>query len=83
MLRNVVEKIFRELRRRFQIFLQPSAFTFLTQVKLVHAATALHNYLLQAKRVYAFNVASEVEDDGERSEEETETVEDEKNKAMI
>jgi hypothetical protein len=45
MLRNVVERIFRVLKCRFQIFLRASDFSFAVQVKLVYAATALHNFL--------------------------------------
>jgi hypothetical protein len=50
MLRNVVESVFGVFKRRFQIFFQPSAFPFSAQVKLIYAATALHNYLLGVEK---------------------------------
>jgi hypothetical protein len=44
-LRNVVERIFGILKRRFRILRSPPEYPFTTQVKLVFALTALHNFI--------------------------------------
>ena len=45
-LRNAVERIFGVLKRRFQCLAsKPQEFSFQTQVKLVYALTALHNFI--------------------------------------
>jgi hypothetical protein len=44
-LRNVVERIFGTLKRRFRILRSPPEYPYTTQVKLVFALTALHNFI--------------------------------------
>jgi hypothetical protein len=44
-LRNVVERVFGVFKRRFKIFDRAPQYAFKTQVKLVYALTALHNFI--------------------------------------
>ena len=44
-LRNVVKRIFGVLKRRFCILRAPPEYPYATQVKLVFALTALHNFI--------------------------------------
>ena len=44
-LRNVIERIFGILKRRFRILRTPPEYHFPTQVKLVFALTVLHNFI--------------------------------------
>ena len=46
-LRNIVERIFGVLKRRFKILNTPMEYSFSTQVKLVYALTALHNFIVE------------------------------------
>jgi hypothetical protein len=52
-------------------------------VKLIYAATALHNYLLRAEGECANNEAGEGEGENGGTDEETKNVEEEKYKDMI
>jgi hypothetical protein len=44
-LRNVIERIFGVLKRRFKVLRTAPEYAFDTQVKLVYALTALHNFI--------------------------------------
>ena len=46
-LRNVIERIFGVLKRRFAILNTPMKYSFATQVKIIYALTALHNFIIE------------------------------------
>ena len=46
-LRNVVERVFGVLKTRFQLFQRAPQFSLEVQCRLVYAATALHNFLIE------------------------------------
>ena len=70
MLRNVIERIFGILKRRFKILKTASEYTMEIQVRLVYALTALHNYIQQEAEIEGLETGLEAETEDEEGSEE-------------
>ena len=81
-LRNVIERLFGVMKRRFRVLRSPSSQSIRTQVGLIYALTGLNNFIHRHNNGIADDIDSEVmteqasmNDEVEESEEDTECVE--------